>query len=211
MRDPVRRLLEKQGWETDDGALERLSRHHDLLLTWNRTAHLVSAGDASRRALVRHDLEALQALPYLAGHHTVVDVGSGGGFPALVWACMRPDLSLILVESGSRKAAFLREAAHRLALNKVRVLHERLEDPGRLVALAGDLWTSRAAGCGSLLRLAGESGPAGLTLILYAGAQDAGDPVDAPVWDAVADEPLVSGAAGRLVVLRRRAVAGSTA
>lgn len=208
MWDPVRHLLEQQGWESDARALERLNRHHDLLLAWNRTAHLVSTGDATRRALVRHDLEALQALPYLVGHHAVVDVGSGGGFPGLVWACMRPDLELILVESGSRKAAFLRETSHRLALQKVRVLHERLEDPDRLIALAGDLWTSRAAGCGPLLRSAGEAGPAGMTLILYAGARDPADPVDGPIWDAVADEPLVSGAAGRLVVLRRRAVAG---
>ncbi|GEM_PF-5780619 len=211
MRDPIRRLLEEQGWADPGRALEQLSRHHDLLLTWNRTAHLVSAGDASRRALIRHDLEALQALPYLAGHHTVVDVGSGGGFPALVWACMRPDLELILVESGARKAAFLREAVHRLALDGVRVLHERLEDPGRLIELNGDLWTSRAAGCGPLLRQAGAAGPAGLTLILYAGVQDAGDPADAPVWEGVADEPLVSGAAGRLVVLRRRGSSGPPA
>jgi 16S rRNA (guanine(527)-N(7))-methyltransferase RsmG len=202
--DPVRHLLEEQGCDIDERALERLGQHHDLLLTWNRTAHLVSAGDASRAGLVKHDLEALQALPYLAGHHTVVDLGSGGGLPGLIWACMRPDLNIILVESMSRKAAFLHETAHKLALDRVQVLHQRLEDPARLLALNGDLWTSRAAGCGPLLRQAGEAGPAGLTLIIYAGAQDAVESPEDPVWDTVAHEALATGAAGQLLVLRRR-------
>ena len=203
-QDSLRRLLEAGGGEIDPDALDRIRRHHDHLLTWNRTAHLVSAGDASLEALTRHDLEAAQALPHLGAHKNLVDVGSGGGYPGLIWACCRPDLSVTLVEANLRKAAFLREAASLLDLTGVRIAHQRCATIHQLVALGGDLWTTRAAGCSELLLTAGDEAGSP-TLILYAGA-DRADRLargEYPGWICVSDEPLVSGAAGRLQVVRR--------
>jgi 16S rRNA (guanine(527)-N(7))-methyltransferase RsmG len=206
VQDSLRRLLEEGGSPIDPDAMERILQHHDLLLTWNRTAHLVSAGDASLEALTRHDLEAAQALPHLADHDELVDVGSGGGYPGFIWACCRPDLTVTLVEANLRKAAFLREAARRLQLPGVRIEHQRCATAIQLVALGGDLWTTRAAGCSELLLTAGEDVEAGSpTLILYSGT-DRADRLtggEYPGWICSVDEPLVSGATGRLQVVRR--------
>ena len=206
MMTRLRRLLDEGGSQADPDAIERIRQHHELLLTWNRTAHLVSAGDANPDALGRHDLEAVQALPHLGTRRCVVDVGSGGGYPGLIWACCRPDLNIILVEANQRKAAFLREAGRRLDLPNVTIEHQRCATADGLIAFGGDLWTSRAAGCTGLLVTAGGLPAAGAPcLILYAGAGQAQDLLDVQDhgWDRLADEPLASGATGRLIVLAR--------
>ena len=205
-RDTLRHLLEKGGSTVDPDALERIRQHHELLLTWNRTAHLVSAGDANPDALTRHDVEAVQALPHLGTRRCVVDVGSGGGYPGLIWACCRPDLKIILVEANQRKAAFLREAGRRLDLPHVTIEQQRCATADGLIAFGGDLWTSRAAGCTGLMVTAGSLVAAGSPcLILYAGAEQARELADEKNtgWNCQADEPLASGAAGRLIVLVR--------
>ena len=192
--------------QADADAIERIKQHHELLLAWNRTAHLVSAGDANLGALGRHDLEAVQALPHLGTRRRVVDVGSGGGYPGLIWACCRPDLKITLVEANQRKAAFLREAGRRLGLPHVTIEHQRCATADELIAFGGDLWTSRAAGCAELLLTAGSLPAAGSPcLILYAGAEQARKLLDAQDrgWNCLADEPLASGATGRLIVLTR--------
>jgi 16S rRNA (guanine527-N7)-methyltransferase len=198
----TRRLLD----QADPDASERIRQHHELLLAWNRTAHLVSAGDANPDALGRHDLEAVQALPHLGTRKCVVDVGSGGGYPGLIWACCRPDLKIILVEANQRKAAFLREAGRRLDLPHVTIKHQRCATADGLIAFGGDLWTSRAAGCNELLVTAGSLPGAGAPcLILYAGAKQARELAEGQYtgWDCLADESLASGATGRLIVLTR--------
>ena len=69
-------------------------------------------------------LGALAAVP--AGARRVVDVGSGAGFPGLVWSLARPDLQLTLVEPRGKRATFLRSAARHTGSTAV-VLTERAE------------------------------------------------------------------------------------
>lgn len=65
----------------------------------------------------RHYVESLRALPLLEDAAVVLDLGSGAGFPGWVLAAARPDLDVWLVESRSRKAAFLRAASARARLS----------------------------------------------------------------------------------------------
>jgi len=59
----------------------------------------------------RHILDSAQLVPLIpAEAKTLADLGSGGGFPGLVIAAMRPDLEITLIESDARKAAFLGES-----------------------------------------------------------------------------------------------------
>src|SRR5438270_1050177 len=81
------------------------------------------------RPLIDDSLVLLEFLP--PGPLRLVDVGSGGGLPGLPLKLARPELSLILVEANRRKAAFLVQAAARLALSGVEVLAARAEDVGR--------------------------------------------------------------------------------
>lgn len=109
--------------------------------------NLVSPG--AREVLwERHVLESVafsQLLPVPGGERQLLDVGSGGGFPGIVIAIMRPDLVVTLLDSRQKKAAFLRETAQELDLS-TDVLHGRAEDLARQEQHHGryDLVTARA-------------------------------------------------------------------
>lgn len=91
----------------------------------------------------RHILNCAAISPLIAPESTVVDVGSGAGLPGLVLALARPDLELVLVESMSRRTAFLEEVITDLGLDRVVVRRARAEEL-RGGALAADVVTARA-------------------------------------------------------------------
>jgi len=95
-----------------------LDRYADLLLRWNRAVRLT--GYASTAELLRLGVApSLEAVDLLPVSGTVLDVGTGGGIPAVPLALARPGLRWTLCEPSSRKAAFLREAARELNLDAV--------------------------------------------------------------------------------------------
>ncbi len=110
----------------DAAAEAKLDAYLGLLILWNSRINLVAERDpAALRA--RHLADSLQLLPLLpAGQGPIADLGSGGGLPGLVLA-IATDRPVHLIESDRRKAAFLTEAAARLALPHVRVHATRIE------------------------------------------------------------------------------------
>jgi 16S rRNA (guanine527-N7)-methyltransferase len=90
----------------------RLDRFVALLMTWQRRINLI-ARPTETDLWTRHIADSLQLLPLAPGAHIWVDLGSGGGFPGVVIACAladTPGARVHLVESNTKKAAFLREA-----------------------------------------------------------------------------------------------------
>jgi 16S rRNA (guanine527-N7)-methyltransferase len=107
----------------------RLEQYLALLLEQNRAFNLTAITDPGE-AWTRHVLDSLTLLPELesvASGERVVDVGSGGGLPAIPLAIARPELSFTLLEATAKKARFLAECAHTLGLGNVQVANERAE------------------------------------------------------------------------------------
>jgi 16S rRNA (guanine527-N7)-methyltransferase len=84
-------------------------------------------GRLSADELVLHALESIAPISLIAQDAQVVDIGSGGGFPAIPLALARRDLSMTMVEPRGKKAAFLRHASRVLGLGKARVLEIGIE------------------------------------------------------------------------------------
>lgn len=106
--------------------LEAFSRYLELLSRWNARIKLTSV-IAPRDVAEKHFLDSLSVVPVLAGARTVVDVGSGAGFPGVPIALARPDLAVTLVESIQKKAAFLEAVKRELRLDNVEVVSSRVE------------------------------------------------------------------------------------
>lgn len=100
-----------------DRAIEALWAHYELLGEWGRKTSLIGPGTTAA-AIERHYGESLAALRWIDRRRpgTLLDVGSGAGFPGFVLAAARPRLSVHMVESRQRKWAFLRAAAARASL-----------------------------------------------------------------------------------------------
>jgi 16S rRNA (guanine527-N7)-methyltransferase len=118
----------------------KLQTYGELLRKWQRSINLVgrSTLDDLERRHFDDSLQLLSLLP--SGARTLIDLGSGAGFPGLVIAAERPDIAVTLVESDQRKAAFLIEAARTIAPN-ASVKASRIE---ALVPFPVDVVTARA-------------------------------------------------------------------
>lgn len=107
---------------------DALFAHYRLLLRWNRVLNLTRI-ETVADAVERHYCESLFVADHLpAGAASVLDVGSGAGFPGIPMAIRRPELEVALAESHLRKSVFLREATRTLA--NVRVAACRAEQAG---------------------------------------------------------------------------------
>lgn len=125
----------------------QLRRYVGALLEWNQRVNLISRADEA--VLVeRHLCESAVPLFLLriAPESNVLDIGSGAGFPGVVWKVLRPDLHLTLVESQRRRALFLRHVTQLLGLADVQVLYTRAENLADDLSYQGsfDFATARA-------------------------------------------------------------------
>jgi 16S rRNA (guanine527-N7)-methyltransferase len=138
--------------------LGELERHWALLERWNRKLNLTSVVEVEE-AVVRHYCESLFLGLHLPSEPvSVLDVGSGAGFPGIPVAILRPDCRVTLAESHQRKAVFLREATRHL--ENVRVTPVRAETLGG----AFDWVASRAVKWPDVLRAAATSRSVALLL-----------------------------------------------
>lgn len=105
--------------------LEDIESYRALVSTWNEYASLISAQDLAD-SFPNHVADSLSLLPYINSRAQAgcvyVDVGTGGGFPALPILLFRRSYSAILIERNQRKAAFLSKAVVAFGLNSTEVL-----------------------------------------------------------------------------------------
>jgi 16S rRNA (guanine527-N7)-methyltransferase len=100
-----------------DALYPKLSVYLDLLLKWNARTNLTAIRN-SEEIVRRHFGESLFAAQHLAPNATtLLDFGSGAGFPGLPIALLRPEIQVTLAESQNKKATFLREVARTLNLS----------------------------------------------------------------------------------------------
>ena len=104
----------------------RLRGHLALLAKWNRRLNL-TAVKSHDDMVVRHVLDSLAIAPFVRGD-SLLDIGSGGGFPGLPLAIVHPHWRVTLLDSRARRVAFLRQACAVLDLEQVSVVQERVEN-----------------------------------------------------------------------------------
>lgn len=118
------------GLELDATTISRLSRFAALFLKWNEHINL-GAVPSGQELIERHFVDAFAAVRFVPEAARVVDVGSGGGLPAIPLAIVRPDIELDLYEPIHKKAAFLRTAIRELELApRTRVHTVTVTSPG---------------------------------------------------------------------------------
>ena len=100
----------------DDAQVGALSSYAESLLRWNARINLTAARSIDR-LIADHFPDAFALARRVEGEARAVDVGSGGGLPAIPLALLRPRLSIELCEPIAKKAAFLRTAVRELGLS----------------------------------------------------------------------------------------------
>jgi len=144
--------------------------HYQELRRWNPRLSLVGPGTASR-VVERHYGEALAALPLLEGALSLLDVGSGAGFPGLVLAAARPGLAVTLVEARQRKWAFLQSAVRRARLS-CQCLNARVGAALEIVRVDLVIWRALRLPEAAVVRLASRSE----RMLVWSGADEPSPP-----------------------------------
>lgn len=126
-------IAEVRGRRSREEIEADLEAYLALVREWNAFASLVSAGDLGAR-LEAHVLDSLSIAAYVAegcrDGGVWLDVGSGGGFPAIPVKAALPDTRVRLVERSAKKVGFLRQAAARLDLQGVTIVQGAFPEAG---------------------------------------------------------------------------------
>ena len=105
----------------------QLARHYSMLCRWNQRLNLTRI-TAPRAAASFHYAESLFGARFIDGAHTLLDIGSGAGIPAIPFAVARPDVQVTALEANQKKSLFLKEAKDELGLANLKVVTARLEE-----------------------------------------------------------------------------------
>jgi len=212
-QDRLGRRAKRAGVSMPADLAVRLEAYFRLLESWNRKINLTGLNltEAAPDTVDRLIIEPLVAARHIpAGATRMLDVGSGGGSPAIPMALGVPSIRLLMVESKTRKAVFLREAIRAVELKEAEVAASRFEELLARPELhdAHDVVTIRAVRIEPrvLSNLQAFLKPRGL-LFLFRGATaaDPSETVPPPLaWSAT--YPLIESLRSRLVVLEKRPV-----
>lgn len=181
--------------------MEQVSAYLDLLLKWNAKINL-TAVRAPEEIMTRHFGESFFAARMLVDAKsetaTVIDLGSGAGFPGLPIAIYAPKAKVTLIEAQNKKATFLKEVIRSIGLKNVTVFVGRGEDfPGKaeLVTLrAVERFVSAAKTAAGLLTAGGRLG-------LMIGVEQEQALVEGFEWEV---GKTVPGSRGKVVAVGRR-------
>ena len=116
----------------DNTAVDRLCVYHDQLIEWNEKMNLTALTEPHDVAL-KHFADSLMLFRYcdMENGASVIDVGTGAGFPGMVLKIARPDIQLTLLDSLNKRLIFLEAVCDALGFGDVRLIHSRAEDGSR--------------------------------------------------------------------------------
>ena len=163
-----------------------LEAYLEDLLHWTQDSNLVAQNDLGRLAS-RHVAESLAVLPLLdrLAPATLLDIGSGAGFPAIPIQIARPELAVTVVESRRRKGLFLKRVVQGLELEHATVIIGRAENLGAEGAGPFDVATARAvAVIGELLPWLSPVIRPGGHAVLFKGSSH---PEELDAWSKIGD------------------------
>ena len=130
--EELRRTLDAAGIRIPEDRLALMDRYRDMLLDWNTRMDLTNVSEQD--TVRRHFLDSLLPLTrpelFPAGC-SLIDVGTGSGFPGLALAIARPDCRVTLLEAMQKRCQFLQAVCDELGLANVRVIQNRAEIAGQ--------------------------------------------------------------------------------
>jgi len=110
-----------------EAQINRLVKHYKLLCKWNERFNLTRITEPREAAILNY-AESFFGAKFIAQAKTMLDIGSGAGFPAIPIAIAQPELDVTALEANQKKSLFLTEVKFELSLANFRVITARLED-----------------------------------------------------------------------------------
>ena len=131
MKNLVKKACSDIGINLSEAQAEKFEKYYNILIKWNEKINLTRIVEPEEVAL-KHFADSLAVLNYfdLKENSSLIDVGTGAGFPGLPLKIYREDINLTLLDSLNKRLNFLREAALETGV-EVNTVHSRAEDAGK--------------------------------------------------------------------------------
>lgn len=125
--------------------IKKFYTYMNLLLEWNEKMNLTAITEPNE-VILKHFIDSLTISKYIEDDSTVIDMGTGAGFPGIPLKIVREDINITLVDSLNKRIKFLDEVIDKLDLQNIETVHARAEEFGRSVKYREkfDYATSRA-------------------------------------------------------------------
>ncbi len=131
------------GVSLDDRKISDLFEYKRILLEWNEKMNLTAIVD-DREFILKHFTDSLSIVPYIRGTGSVIDVGTGAGFPGIPLKIASPELNVVLLDSLEKRVGFLNTVIGELGLKGISAVHMRAEDAGMATGLRESFDTATA-------------------------------------------------------------------
>ena len=139
--------INNMGISLNDGQVGKFLRYYEMLIQWNEMMNLTAITDYAD-VMKKHFVDSLSLVRVcdLNGNLSLIDVGTGAGFPGLVLKIAFPELKVTLLDSLNKRILFLEEVISELGIHGVDTVHGRAEDYAKQSELreSFDLCVSRA-------------------------------------------------------------------
>ena len=107
--------------------LEQFYKYMNLLIEWNEKINLTAIIEA-KEIILKHFIDSLTIIKYMEPNKTLIDIGTGAGFPGIPVKILRKDLKITLLDSLNKRIKFLNEVIEKLSLKNITTTHARIEE-----------------------------------------------------------------------------------
>ena len=130
--DILRQGIEDFGIEASDKMLADFQKYKEILVEWNQKMNLTGIED-EKEVFIKHFLDSVSAVTkgYIKNGMSLIDVGTGAGFPGMPLRICLPELKVTLLDSLNKRINFLQEVANQLDIDDIEFIHGRAEDFGK--------------------------------------------------------------------------------
>ena len=128
----LRQGIEDFGIEASDKMLADFQKYKEILVEWNQKMNLTGIED-EKEVFIKHFLDSISAVSkgYIKNGMSLIDVGTGAGFPGMPLRISLPDLKVTLLDSLNKRINFLQEVANQIDIDDIEFIHGRAEDFGK--------------------------------------------------------------------------------
>lgn len=107
--------------------LEQFYKYMNLLIEWNEKINLTAIIEP-KEIILKHFIDSLTIIKYMEPNKTLIDIGTGAGFPGIPVKILRKDLKITLLDSLNKRIKFLNEVIEKLSLKNITTTHARIEE-----------------------------------------------------------------------------------
>lgn len=129
-KDTMKFYLKELNINLSENQLEQFYDYMNILTEWNKVMNLTAITEP-KEIIIKHFVDSLTVLNKIDKKATIIDVGTGAGFPGIPIKIACPSVKVVLLDSLNKRINFLNEVINKLKLENIKTFHGRAEDYGK--------------------------------------------------------------------------------